>query len=495
MKKLLLTLLFAIFLSNVIFAEESRKIIVNKYFKLGRFYVSTITITPDSFFVEIYCQFDKTLVFDDITGPDLTPVKIIGYRLGNRLKPNTRFTIEMPRSMKTLYFYGINKFGNNDYINLTPYEKYVKARTNRKGLEDSEKPRISIDYPNLKKNFYRTDELFVTVEGKVTDNLGVLGIKINGETAAISNTGLFKKRLKLKIGKNSVLVKATDINNNIATTDFVLIRDEIIQDTQFSDVDFPKATLNINKNTIAVVFGIENYRNAPSVSFAVNDADIFREYLIKRFGLQRENIYLRLDEQATKGEFDKVFSLNGWINRHSSNNTNVIVYFAGHGAPDVKSKEAFLIPFDGDPNYATSTGYPIQNIYNNLGKLDVNSVTIIIDACFSGISRDDQLLLADSRPIHLSVKGSTVSENTIVFSAASGSEISSSYKQKKHGIFTYYFLKGLNGDADENHDKEITMLEMQNYLSDNVLTQAKKMGREQTPQLHGKDTNRVLLKY
>ena len=78
-------------------------------------------------------------------------------------------------------------------------------------------------------------------------------------------------------------------------------------------MDFPTPTSNQNSNAIAVVFGIEDYRNAPTVSYAVNDADIFREYLIKRFGFRRENIHLRLDEQSTKGQFDKVFSQNGWI--------------------------------------------------------------------------------------------------------------------------------------------------------------------------------------
>ena len=282
---------------------------------------------------------------------------------------------------------------------------------------------------------------------------------------------------------------------HISSYDFVIVRDEIIEDTEFSDVDYPKPTSNKNSNAVAIVFGIESYRNAPNVSFAVNDADIFREYLIKRFGLRRENIYLRLDEQATKGEFDKVFSSNGWISRNSSSRSDVFIYFAGHGAPDIKTKETYLIPYDGDPNYATSTGYAINDIYNNLNELNVKSITIIFDACFSGSSRDNQPLLADARPVFIEVKKGAIPKNTIVFTAASGTEISSAYKQKNHGIFTYYFLKGLGGDADANRDRKIVVSEMKNYLSDNVSTQAKKMGREQNPQLLGTDSNRILLNY
>jgi len=260
-------------------------------------------------------------------------------------------------------------------------------------------------------------------------------------------------------------------------------------------VDYPKATSNKNSNAVAVVFGIESYRNAPNVSDAVNDADIFREYLIKRFGLNRENIYLRLDEQATKGEFDKVFSSNGWISRIANKNSDVFIYYAGHGAPDVKTKETFLVPYDGDPNYATSTGFSINELYDNLSDLNVKTITLIMDACFTGSSRDNQPILADARPVYIETESGNIPENTIVFTAASGNEISSAYTQKNHGIFTYYLLKGLNGNADSNRDKKITVNEMSSYLNENVPQQARKMGREQNPQLLGTDKNRVLLNY
>jgi hypothetical protein len=60
---------------------------------------------------------------------------------------------------------------------------------------------------------------------------------------------------------------------------------------------------------------------------------------------------------------------------------------------------------------------------------------------------------------------------------------------------SYFFLKGLNKNADINNDKKITLGEMENYLRENVSSQARKMGREQNPQLHTSDKNKVLLRY
>ncbi len=482
-------LIFLFIFPSLVIAQESRTVSIN-----GTVFGSNcsrsieiyeITVTPDHFILKTgYHEYDATL------GNFISIRKIEEVVSGSY-----SYSLTIPRQYKKVFFWGLRGFfGCDGSLDLTPYENYVKARTNRKGLDDDEKPRIVLEYPTLQNNFCRTEELYITIEGHVKDNLGVLHLKINDEAASLNND-IFKKRLKLRIGKNNVLVKATDVNNNISTKDFVIIRDEIVEEAQFSDVDFPTPTSNRNDNAVAVVFGIENYRNAPPVPFAVNDADIFREYLIKRFGLRRENIYLRLDEQATKAEFDKVFSQNGWISRHSSIKTEVTVYFAGHGAPDIQTKETFLVPFDGDPDYATSTGYPLKRIYENLGGLGLKYVTVVMDACFSGGTRDNKSLLAGARPVRINIESPNVPKNMTIFTAATGSEISSAYDQKNHGIFTYFFLKGLNGNADENNDKIITVSEMQDYLTANVPVQAMIMGREQNPQMLCTDQSRVLLRY
>ena len=495
MKKTIPILIIFI-LSNLIYCQERTVVNINQKIPHsdGNSIYSRVTVTPISFILEIQIPLSwHPVSFDEFTVGNLIPVQLNGYKLGTITSKT--FTVIIPRQYKKLYVTGINKFGNNTFLDLTPYDEYVKARTGIKGLNDSEKPKVYLNYPKLTNNFYRTEELFLTLEGKATDNMGLMSLMVNGQIVKLSDDGYYKKRLKLKLGKNTVILKAEDINNNTITNDFVIIRDEIIEDSEFSDVDYPKATLNKNRDAVAVVFGIESYRNAPNVSDAVNDADIFREYLIKRFGLNRENIYLRLDEQATKGEFDKVFSSNGWISRNTNKNSDVFIYYAGHGAPDVKTKETFLVPYDGDPNYATSTGFAINELYENLSDLNVKSITVIMDACFTGSSRDNQPILADARPIYIEVEPSIVPSNMVVFTASSGNEISSGYSEKNHGIFTYYLLKGLNGNADGNNDRKITVNEMSSYLSEKVPQQARKMGREQNPQLLGTDKNRILLAY
>ncbi|MBS4029015.1 MAG: caspase family protein, partial [Ignavibacteriales bacterium] len=391
-------------------------------------------------------------------------------------------------------------FDISDFIDKITYnpnkeveKKIIKTKEITK-KHDTEKPSLTIISPLINKGIIRTEESFITISGNATDKEGIAFVTINDKNAQLKSNGDFLSRIKLKIGKNTITVKAVDINDNETTKEFVVIREEFTQESEFSDVDFAPERKNKNENGIAVVFGIEEYQYAPKVTYAYSDADIFREYLVKSFGFKRENIYFRTSERATKGEFDKVFSLNGWLAKQATSKSDVVIFYAGHGAPEIKSESAYLIPYDIDPNYS-STGYALQELYDNLGKIQAKSITVFLDACFSGGTRDNQSLLSEARPVHLKIKGSIVPDNTIVFSASANNEISSGYSQKLHGLFSYFVLKGFNGYADVNKDEKITVEELQNYLSENVSTQAKKMGREQNPQLLGKERNRVLLKY
>ena len=387
-----------------------------------------------------------------------------------------------------------------DYI--TPGQKLViyyrqgtiDATRQTKETIDTTSPTIELLNPSLIQNIFRTEEASVIIRGKTSDSEGIAFVEIDGKNANLKADGTFMTRTRLKFGKNTIQIRSTDINDNIKSKEFFVIRDEFIDTDEFSDVDFPPETGNINSNGIAVVFGVEEYEYAPAVPYALNDADIFREYLVTTFGLRRENIYFKTNDRATKGEFEKAFSENGWLANRSNDLTDVFVYYAGHGAPDMKSKDTYLIPHDIDPNYA-STGYSLDEFYTNMSKMNSRSITVILDACFSGGTRDNKSLFADSRPVFISIKAGIIPANVTVFSAALGNEISSGYKQKNHGIFTYFYLKGLNGEADLDKDKKITVTEMQNYLSENVSAQAQKMGREQHPQLLGAQAKRVMLEY
>lgn len=414
---------------------------------------------------------------------------------------NFRANLKIPRTATSIIFSGwiktnYGKYPKTDFYHIFKFSDYdTLLKSNLSNiLFDNNSPKISIISPQYEGEFLRTEEHIISIIGNASDDNGIANVKLNDNKILIDNDCNFLVKHKLKFGLNKIDIIAVDLFGNTIKKELFIFRDEIFkQEVNFSDVDIPMQTNNRN-NAMAVVFGIEEYQYAPNVTNAYNDAEIMREYLISTFGLKRDNIYFRYNERATKGEFEKVFSENGWIAKNADPNSKIYVFYAGHGVALTEDKSAYLIPNDIDPNYA-STGYSLNKLYQNLSEIKSKSTTIILDACFSGVSRENEMLLADSRPISIEVKHSSIPNNLNVFSASSGSEISSGYSQKMHGLFTYFFLKGLNKNADSNNDKKITYGEMEKYLQKNVSSQAKKMGREQNPQLHTSDKDKVLLKY
>jgi uncharacterized caspase-like protein len=117
---------------------------------------------------------------------------------------------------------------------------------------------------------------------------------------------------------------------------------------------------------------------------------------------------------------------------------------------------------------------------------------MILDACYSGQARSGETLVASARPVTLKTENRLFPENFTVITASQNDQISSSNPDLQHGIFSYYLMKGMEGDADANRDGKITLGEMQAYLVENVSRQAGMMNRKQEPQLVG-DANRVLV--
>ena len=293
---------------------------------------------------------------------------------------------------------------------------------------------------------------------------------------------------KFKYEQHRVNLK---LDQNIKSSDAIVVKgkqlklgDINIESDLSVDVerDIPKNKERSEKS-LGIIIGIENYQNVQSdVTFAMRDAAFMKEYFTSVLGIPENRLYIRKDNEATKAEFEKIFSQNGWLDGRSDTATNVFIYYVGHGAPSLQNKKAYLIPFDGDPNYPEITGYSLESLYSNLENIESKTTTLFMDACFTGESRNSERLLADSRGIGIVQKAPVPKKNLNVLSASQGDQVASAWQEKKHGLFTYYLMKGLKGDADSNQDGIILTREICSYLSDKVENEAGFLDRKQKPQ-------------
>ena len=306
-------------------------------------------------------------------------------------------------------------------------------------------------------------------------------------------SGSYKKEQSLGLKMNERTTNIVDVNITKIDVKKDSEMKQIQEVIELADVDknIPVTKFN-GENTLAVVVGIEEYKYAPLVDFAKRDAQVFYKYASSVFGIPKENIYYLSNSEATLGEFNKIFSRDGWLSRRTvKGQSNIVVYYAGHGAPDVKTQSAYLIPYDIDPNYA-KTGFSVNELYSSLSSLQAKSVTVFLDACFSGKSRNEQMLISDARSVIIKTENSAFSaKNMSVLAAASNEEYSAAYPEKYHGIFTYYLLKSLQKNAQSL--KTITVNDFFNNIKVEVSKKAGFLDKEQNPSLVGNDKDRPVI--
>ncbi|MFI5346979.1 MAG: caspase family protein [Elusimicrobiota bacterium] len=206
----------------------------------------------------------------------------------------------------------------------------------------------------------------------------------------------------------------------------------------------PDFGLEPRDHDVAVVVGIEKYRDieAPS-TYSADDATLVKGYL-KSMGFRESNIRLMTNDRATRTDFIK--NIEKWLPDNAKPDGKVFFYYSGHGSPDLSDAahpRAFLLPYDGDPNDLGNTGYSIERLYDHLGKLHAQEVIVVLDSCFSG-QGGRSVLAQGARPmVNNIIPIGVIGGNMAVLTATQPNQISTSSPDKKHGIMTYYFLKAL----------------------------------------------------
>ena len=245
------------------------------------------------------------------------------------------------------------------------------------------------------------------------------------------------------------------------------------------------------KNAIAVVFGVADYQNMAPAPYADKDAELMKEYFEKVLGINQ--VISFINEEVTIGNFHKVFSPDyGEIKKVVTPETEVFVFYSGHGIPDKSGKDVYLFPYDGIKEDLATFGYNINTLYENLNKLGAKKVTVILDACFSGSSRKsesikEQNLIAQKGVKIKMTKPWLNNSNFTMISSSTGEETSLGLDDSQTGLFTYYLCAALQGKADENGDKKITFGELKKYVKTNVVSHSTKIAGAQTPEFNGND--------
>ena len=243
------------------------------------------------------------------------------------------------------------------------------------------------------------------------------------------------------------------------------------------DVDhIPAATAGAQRpSDYLLAIGLSSYREQEIAArkYASLDAETVAAYFQTLGGLPQNNVRLLRDWSALRPDIEE--ALLDWLPAKTTKDSLVVVYFAGQAMVNA-SGETFLIPYDGSMGSPTRL-YPLKELEAALGRLKAKQVLFVFDGTVLKNGADGRAKAAV--PKWIATPGPVLH---MIATTGFGRSLESDTWH--HGLFTYYFLRGLRGEADVNRNSEVTIAELTAYLNRKVPGVARStFKQEQQPQI------------
>ena len=236
-------------------------------------------------------------------------------------------------------------------------------------------------------------------------------------------------------------------------------------------------------NAHALVIGVEDYRNVTPTPGARSDAEKFAHLLEVTFGIPSQNIHLMIDDGATRSD---IFAALARFRSNVDSDSRIYFFYSGHGAPDVESGAAYLLPYEGQPESIEYTGVAMTELLEQLENTGADEVLAFVDACFSGSGERSQLP-EGTRPLVPARQPST-KPKIALFSSSAAAEVSGNTAGADEGLFTHHLLDALGrARADIDGSGRISLAELEQYVVPRVTRDALRLDRTQTPELQISD--------
>lgn len=238
----------------------------------------------------------------------------------------------------------------------------------------------------------------------------------------------------------------------------------------------------------ALIVGISTYKYIRPLSYADKDAELLRDFLKSPGGgnVKPDNIFCLLNEEAKAANF--WVKGMAWLRaKQLKKGDRLYVYLAGHGDA-INQDEYFFLTYDCNPagdknNYIVTGSVQLYNLKSRFAQLSRQGIEVIfiMDACrtneLPGGSEGQQTLNA-------AISEKQAGEIIMLATGAGQESLEDASIGTGHGLFTYYVVDGLAGNADSSGtlDNVVTLAELKKYIADRVPEIARdKFRRKQDP--------------
>jgi hypothetical protein len=322
--------------------------------------------------------------------------------------------------------------------------------------------------------------------GVIQDKSDIASLQVDQKTVPIDPDGSFAVPIYIPPRGLEIEIIAIDEWNNRSRKSIKIVRnlDVKLKPVSFEPLNPRNAKGSPNPNAVAIIIGLEKYQNISAAKYADRDAQVFSDFAHRALGVKPENIKLIVNKEATRTSIQKALKL--WLPTVvTKRSSDVYFFFAGHGLASANGFERYFLPYDVETALLEDSALVLEDIIEIVSRARPRSAVFFLDTCYSGGTRTGQILVADTRGIRIVANAPNLPENFSVISAAGNDQVSIILPEAKHGLFSYYLMKGLEDRADFDEDGGITISEIRQYLIKKIPKQAARLGESQAPQIVG----------
>ena len=306
----------------------------------------------------------------EISGGIIDSSAVIDVRVGGRtvpLNPDGTFTIRRGVAIgeSELVVTALDEWGNEaeKRIRITrhvpasePAAPVEETQTAAVAEEtgDRQAPRITLP---AKLETERPD---IIIAGSVADDSAVSEMFVNDSPVTLRADGSFRISQALKVGVNKFAFSAIDEWGNKASATIDVLRKQL--------------DLALGKYH-ALVIGNNDYGDMPKLKTAVADAEAVSAVLEDRYGFTVTKLI-----NATR--FDVIGAMSD-LRASLSYDTNLLIYYAGHGIVDPVTDRGYWLPVDAHQSNSANW-VSNDDITDMLKAIPARHILVIADSCFSG---------------------------------------------------------------------------------------------------------------
>lgn len=247
----------------------------------------------------------------------------------------------------------------------------------------------------------------------------------------------------------------------------VEVKEPLPMGVPVDDAGNPVESLDDPVDIYAVIVGIADYAYMPRLSFPDDDAYRYYAFLKSPEGgaVPASHIRILIDEAATRSRIlDAMYET---FARADANDV-IIFYYSGHGL------RGALVPIDFDGRNNLLSHAELKEAFERNA---ARQRLFVVDACYAG-SLDmagvgDALVAKSSmqeRLNQLYAELSRCQPGTALLLSSKSGELAYEENGVRSGVFTWYLLRGLAGEADANRNGMIELGELAPYVAEKVRT-------------------------